>query len=72
MYYIIVKTQTQTQTQPIYIYELGNGIQRRRLVNLVWLTIGGSCVCIEDTTADLLYRRVEYNHNNVGVYELYS
>ena len=55
-----------------YLYELGNEIQRRRLVNLVWLTIGGSCVCIEETTADLFYRRGEHNHINVGVYELYG
>ena len=51
---------------------LGNEIQRRRLVNLVWLTIGGSCVCIEEMTADLFYRRGEHNHNNGGVYELYE
>ena len=44
----------------------------RRLVNLVWLTIGGSCVCVEDTTADLFYRRGKHNNNNVEVYELYS
>ena len=35
------------------------------------LSLFTSSVCIEDTTADLLYRRGEQNHNNVGVYELY-
>ena len=33
------------------IYKLINGLMR--LVNLVLLTIGGSCVCIEDTIVDL-------------------
>ena len=75
MYYIIVKTQTKLKLKPKpnqYIYELRNEIQRRQLVNLLWLTIGRSCVCIEDTTADLFARRGEHNHNNIGAYELYS
>ena len=63
-------TQTQNKTKPKpkpnqYIYELGNGIQVRRLVNLVLLTIGRSCVY-------QFARRGEHNHNNDGAYELYS
>ena len=48
-YSIFIKLPKNNQ----YLYELGNGIQRMRLVNVVLLTIGGSCVCIEDTRADL-------------------